>query len=80
MYKSHKVVKPNKPAEVTEDKAIFWNMTKRIEEEVKNLERKHIHICQMRFSNTKEPSSTLSDKTTNSARLAPKTLRSHKEP
>ena len=38
MYKSHKVIKPNRPAEETEDKAIFWNMTEKLEKEVKDLE------------------------------------------
>ena len=37
-YKCHKVLKPNKPAEITEDDAIFWNLTNQLEKEVENLE------------------------------------------
>ena len=43
MYKSHKLIKPNRPAEITEDKAMFWNLTKRVEDEVKNLETMKIN-------------------------------------
>ena len=37
-YKTLKVVKPNKEARITQDDAIFWNLTNQLEKEIKNID------------------------------------------
>ena len=36
-YKNHKRINPNKPAEIHQDDAIFWSLTRQLEEDVKNI-------------------------------------------
>ena len=38
MYKSHQRIKPNKPAQILEDEAIFWTLTNNLEKEVRKLD------------------------------------------
>ena len=42
-FSSHTVVKPNRPAKISNDEAIFWNTTKMIENECKNTARMKIN-------------------------------------
>ena len=38
MFKTHQRIKPNRPATITEDEAIFWSLTESIEDEVEQLQ------------------------------------------